>query len=522
MATMVLVIAGATILWFWFGLTQRSLEGPDSTSMTAIKGILEYGIQRFPSGYIYHRGYAAHYPVAVVAYIFGLSKLSIVLPGLLMSLGTLWITYLFARDILGRPWLGVLASAILINLSVQTFYATSPRMYGALEFFSMLANYSSWRGFIRDEVRFRILAFIAVSLAILSNQQGIVLIAAIPAALLVASYLKGKNWRSWLISGPNIAGILLVIATAYFQFGYQHPASMPNIAYDEGRRDERIGPTLDVAMWAEHAFNLELALPYGLALFLVTLLLVYNLARTRQYAVLAGILFALIVFVVASMMSGLGQREVNGTRFWLFVLPIYSLLICLGAATLVEAIDNWRGRLPNVGFIDLRVAVIPIILGIAISLGAGIWARGVNFTAIVADGYGLPCQHSDCSPIIESVYNDLSLLLEPEDLIISSRPTVTYHYLGRVDVVLREKTPQVYQYVTEEKFGVPVIENPSELQRLLSSHQRVWVIGHSNMNSVGTPELFAYVESDFAKIHDDRLITVYLGCSQPPCLQGSQ
>ena len=163
-----------------------------------------------------------------------------------MAFGSLWITFLFARDILGRPWLGVLAGIFLIALDMQTFYATSPRMYMTFQFFSMLAFYSGWRAFICRESKFRLLTFLAVALAVLTHIEAAILIISIPASLLAFTLFRERKIPSVSprsLYSPQIAiGVLVIIVTVFLRYVYDIPGGMPLISDHGGSYKHVISP----------------------------------------------------------------------------------------------------------------------------------------------------------------------------------------------------------------------------------------------------------------------------------------
>jgi 4-amino-4-deoxy-L-arabinose transferase-like glycosyltransferase len=285
-----LVMMAALAYWLWFALNQRSIDGPDSLSVLAAQGIVEHGLQRFPSGFLYPRGYVPHYLLAGSFSAFGVNHFSLALPSLLLGLGTLWLVYLFARRILGSPWIGVAAAALLVALQVQTFYATGPRMYMALEFFTVLAAYSAWRGYIEGSARFQFVTVLALGAALLSNQEAALLLPAIPAAVL-AVILVSCRPISRLFSPVTLLGAFLIAAVVYFVFLFPIPNVMPSVAYDDGRADERVGLALNVVAWGKHLVNLERALPYGLALVPVTFFAAFRAGVNRQLKTMSGILY---------------------------------------------------------------------------------------------------------------------------------------------------------------------------------------------------------------------------------------
>ena len=148
-AVVLLLLAIGLGYWVWFGLTQRTINADDGISILSAQSILDHGIPRLPSDFIYPRGLIPHYLLAASIGSLGLNDLGIMMPSLIFGLGTLCLVYLFARDALGSRWVGVAAIALLLILQTQAFYATSPRMYISLQFFTMLAVYSG--PFMADE-----------------------------------------------------------------------------------------------------------------------------------------------------------------------------------------------------------------------------------------------------------------------------------------------------------------------------------------------------------------------------------
>lgn len=229
---MAVLLVVALVYWLWFGLTQRYVTTDDIISTQAAQIILEYGYQRFPSGYVYTRGYVPHYMIAGAIKVFGLNNFSVMLPSLLMALGSLWLTFLFARDVLGRPWLGVATGVLLVALDIQTFYATSPRMYMTFQFFTLLAAYSAWRGYVNGDKKFTLLTFLAVSAAIMTHVEAGILVVSIPASvMLFMLWTKGKLPSfAALLSFQNIAGVVVLTSAILFRYVYSIPGAMPTIS----------------------------------------------------------------------------------------------------------------------------------------------------------------------------------------------------------------------------------------------------------------------------------------------------
>ena len=99
---MVVLIVVALTYWLWFGLTQRSVSTDPGISILAAQGILEHGYPLLPSGFTYYKGVLVNYLVAGSVWAFGLNDFSIMLPGILLGLGSLVLLYRLAKDVFGQ------------------------------------------------------------------------------------------------------------------------------------------------------------------------------------------------------------------------------------------------------------------------------------------------------------------------------------------------------------------------------------------------------------------------------------
>jgi len=172
-AVAVLILAAALGYWLWFGLTQRAIVWDDGISIIVAESILDHGYMKMPSGYVYQRGILPHYLLAGTIRVLGLNEFAIRVPSLVLALGSLWMLYLFGRRLNGRPLVGLAAMVLLLAFQMQTVHATGARtMYMSLQFFTLLAAYGAWRGFVQKDGRFRVITVLALVGAFLSHAEG--------------------------------------------------------------------------------------------------------------------------------------------------------------------------------------------------------------------------------------------------------------------------------------------------------------------------------------------------------------
>ena len=281
-------------------------------------------------------------------------------------------------------------------------------------------------------------AFLALSLAVLSNRQAAVLVFALPISVIFISYLTRRSISS-ILSLSNLAGVAILGATGFFMFLYKIPNGMHSIQVDGGRGDERNRVIFDVLEWAKHGFTLELALPYALAFMPIMLFSTFLIWRKDGFQSIAGVTYLFLVFAFAGGLSALVIGEVHGTRFWLFVLPLYALFVSIGIAVITRAWSGARSKVLGLSDVTLRAAVLLALGGALLSTLVGVQARGGQFLEIICEGYGLPCRVGDCTRTVEFMYDQLRPNVEPEDIVVSSRPTFSYIYLDKVDILLAKK-----------------------------------------------------------------------------------
>ena len=511
--------------WLWFGLVWRSFHFDDGTSILVIQGIMEHGSPILPSGFYYYRGLAPNYLGAATALVFGLNNFAMVLPSLLMGIGSLWLVYLFARDALKQPWVGVAAAALLLALQFQTSLSTSPRMYMAMEFFAILAVYGAWRGYIRGEARYRWLTFLALWGAVLSNDQSGALLVAVPLAVMVTRWSQGEGKPRINYLLP-LAGLALLFSVHYLIYLHGLPATLPPIAAHSGlQTTERIGLNLDPVNWLGHFLALERLVPLSALLSPLIVLQFFKSFKDRHLEANQGLVYAFLIFAVSGLITMLVVRTL-APRFWVLALPLYATLIC---ASLVYAASWFRGqgtrwRLSSgagSGAVNASSALIPgmLIGSIAAILAVLFLALGPDrYLALVKEGYGVPCSQGSCSRAIKWQYSELRRVIREDDVIVSTNPLITSYYLGRVDGWFRERIVPTgfssFESPIDEYFGIQLIDTGEELSRLRDGDQRVWVIIDYKADTFSSPESLALIESSYTRYREVGPMAVYVNSSK--------
>lgn len=520
--TITAVLIGLGLLYcLWYGLTQRSVTGDDGISILAAQGILEHGYPRLASGFIYYRGFIPNYLVAGSIWALGLNDLAIILPGLLLATGSSILAYFFARDVLGRPLIGIASAALLLTLDVQLFYASSPRMYMGLQFFTILAAYSGWRGYIRGEVKFQWVTLIAIAGAFLSQEQGEAILVAVPAAIIAIRWFQGKNRVPLNYALPVFSLLVLWAAVGFLHF-FPLPDGLPAIAAHSGAERDVVGINTDIYVWAKHVGWLERTVPFGVILSPVLAVLLYRAFRERhslqgQRFIYAATILILCALAIATVI------QTSQSRFWLFLVPIYVTVLWLGVFELVKFLKEPQSG-PDLPFWRRRYVALSGLLG---------WALIVFFIAhfayfrlayveLVAEAYGWPCTSptTECSKVVKDQYADLKGIVKDSDLIIASNPWVTNYYLGRVDAYYRErlenKTFTTFDSPTDEYLGISFVDSQQEIRELANSERRVWILSDFKSRLFVSQEARDLVHQTFEIYDEGTLMTIYVNHLEEP------
>lgn len=140
-----ILVGGALRL---YQLDALGLSNDESIQAVAVQSILSHGYPTLATGVLYLRSLPVLYLEALSALALGWGEFSLRLPSVLFGLAVIPLTYLFARDLLGRRT--ALVAALAITVSVwEIELSRVARMYAAFQFLFILTLYAFYQGFIR-------------------------------------------------------------------------------------------------------------------------------------------------------------------------------------------------------------------------------------------------------------------------------------------------------------------------------------------------------------------------------------
>jgi 4-amino-4-deoxy-L-arabinose transferase-like glycosyltransferase len=482
-ASAILVVA-AVFLLTAYGLFIRleGLQGWDGTLSVdearlalAARGVVQTGLPRLPSGWIYTRGLLATYLTAPSLAALGESDFAARLPTVLEGAALIPVAYLLGREVAGRTG-GLLVAALLMGHSSFViwsrqawFYALYVLLYAAALLFILRAHRTGRPG---DQV----LAGICTALTLYAQEVGIFLLAPLGMQILAQLWSERARPRVWL--APLTAGATVGLAAiVLWLFVTSLRADSMVGAY--GEVQEYLTPSLD---WQRVRFYLR-ALLDGPGLLLAGTIVGVPLAvRACRFDTLVLWLALIPPFLHAAFLIPRGPQE----RYGLTLVLVITVLGAQGAVLLSRYLGQrfrWRTHRSTLltGAIALGIFLAHQDIGktidrAALSPGEGAWLGQAR-----------------------------ALGIGPDAVVMTDIPTTVAWYLGGVDYWVTSHDFEKYVTRADDvrrdvHTGAIVIRNRSEFDRVVGkAHpgEDVWVIASGRNYQWGElvdDDLKAYLE----------------------------
>ena len=311
-------------------------------------------------------------------------------------------------------------------------------------------------------------------------------------------------------------GGLLALWTLYLSpLFFTLPDAVRPIAVHGGVDPNHVGLDLNLLEWIKHARMLESTVPFGLLFMPLVGLLAFRSVQRRHLEGSQGNLYALLTFGVC-VLAVSAIVNTTGTRIWVFVLPIYALILSASAAMLTDELSGQSQSQPFQKLLSAKVISVCLVAWVVIIFLASSLAFGpVNyFVNSPKEGYGPPLFENTYSKGFGAHHSALQPLIRKEDIIVSTSLGVANYYFGKVDAYLRERRVgtghAAFESDTDEYFGIQIIDRPAELRELRDSIRRVWVITDFKVHENTSQATKDFLENNFFKYAENPYLTVYV------------
>lgn len=495
-------------------LDHLAFWGDDGHTFIGTISILNHGYPLLPSGNILWHGILGYYLDVIPVLIFGAGEFAFRITSVFFGVSTIVLIYFVGKD-LANKYIGFLAAFLITFSNWYIYFSREVRYYSTLQFFFLLSFYFFYRGFVKNNKKFTILATVFICLTPLVHGIGFLLLLLFIPLLF---YLGRKFFRTRILVPLAIIfafNLLQVINQVFFW-----KVGRSFYATSSGLRS-----TLAAYLKAPDPFYfkiLEIMFPKmfiisaaGIFIFIsfaiyasIRQTLTYSSINLNEYEIKLkrlripfNIFTFYFIFILAILIVSLGQMY-NQQRYIYFTMPffvlIFAYILYLVSIFLSKAIYLVLQKL-KIKEIDKRISsTILIIIFLIISFFT---ASGIDINEALA----IPeIKHSDTLNVNYSISSSRTYhwdAAEPgryvrrhmnkDDIVITTDIYNSYPYTGKVDywlwtgnLVSWAPYHREGSEVIDDTYGVRVLRSLIELIDLMESNKS------SNIWLIASPSLF--------------------------------
>jgi hypothetical protein len=446
------------------------------------------------------------YLEAVFVGLFGFSDEVARLPSLLISVLTLPLLYVVARNMLNRR-VALFSVALLALAPEAVVWGGRARMYALLQLLALLALYFFFRSVLdahtgRDARPRPAWPWVVCFLAAIFAQDEAILL--LPILWLAALVVRGIRW--FLRPSVLVVQVLVPLAGVGARFVLNEirvPGEVYTLVHDAFFR---FPPALahgivKVAPFFTAPWAWPIALLFVSALILLTLDYRASRLTPRSSGLVAPAFHAYIVLAVAAAIVLVVNNPWQDDRYLFMVLPSFFMVASWGLDRLLTLLAR---RWP---LLQREWVTAALVAGLAcVMLPAGLSALART------------------EPDYSAAYRWLASHLEEGDLVAAVRPAPAAVYLGRSDLLLAEDKHQEFIMRLDGEWidrwaGAQVLESPEAFRETaLQSGQRIWfVIDEDRFGSVRySPEFVALILEQMDLVWHEGSVLVFRGQGYDP------
>jgi 4-amino-4-deoxy-L-arabinose transferase-like glycosyltransferase len=463
-AVLVLALTG-TGLWIrLYGLQgwDGTLTVDEARLAMAARGVVETGLPKLPSGWVYTRGLLATYLTAPSLMLLGSSDFAGGWRAGRAGAALIPVAFALGREVAGRVG-GLFVAALLVGhpsfvvWSRQAwFYALYVLIFAAALLFILRAHRT---GLARDQL----CAGLLVGLSAFAHEAGVFLLAPLAAQVALSIWPARGEPRRWIVPLASVLIVGLAGAILWLLITRLRAESMVG-AY--GEIDEYLSPAVE---WPRIRFYLRMLLDGpGLlaALAIVGLILAIRHRRTDTLLLWLALL---PTFVHDAFLIPRGPQE----RYGLTLVLVIAVLAAQGARLAAEALAPLARRLS-------AAKMSPALIDPATITGAAL-----AVTLLAHQDVARAIDRAALSPKEGSWLRQVRELgIGPDDLIMTDVPTTVGWYVGGLDFWLTSKEFEKYTTRTDDvrrdvHTGAALVRSRGDFDRLVArplAGRRVWVI----------------------------------------------
>lgn len=447
---LVATVLGLWLRWRDLDLATLSLSIDEARLRLVAEGILGKQWPILPSGKVYTRGLPMALAMAPSLGMLGVSDFAARLPSVVFGTLLVPIVGIHAR-IVGNSWGGVIAALLTAAYAPLVFWSRQAWFFSLFVLLWSLTLLLLHLGVRNRDGRILLGAACAAAVGVLTHELFATLLPCWALACWVAAGRARTRGELARLVGPAL-GVLLLGCAVLAAFTLTHRADTLAGRYAELR--EYL--TLNTDLAGFRFYGRLLLDRFWLLLVLAVVGLIWSPREgwTRALIVLSIIP---LFFVDAFVLPDRPQE-----RYGLALLPPLYVLASAGLAVAVPVISartrlarNLIASILGVAILVLHMNVSTTIRRTDVSRGSGTWLADLR-----------------------------DLGYQPDDIVLTDIPTITYAYLGRTDFWIVSHDYEKYAFAPDGQprdvhTGGLIVRNTAELDRLVrqpNSGKTAWVI----------------------------------------------
>jgi hypothetical protein len=166
-----------------------SFWGDDGHTVIGTLSILKYGYPRLPSGFVLFHGILDYYLNVPFVLIFGATEFAFRLTSVVLGCGSIVAIYFTGKEMANR-FVGFLAAFLVAFSTWYVYFSREARYFSALQFFFLISVYFFYKGFIKEQRPFRVLATVFFIISPLIHGNAVFLILSFVPLL----FYKGRRF----------------------------------------------------------------------------------------------------------------------------------------------------------------------------------------------------------------------------------------------------------------------------------------------------------------------------------------
>lgn len=166
-----------------------SFWGDDGHTVIGTLSVLKYGYPKLPSGFVLFHDILDYYLNVPFVLIFGATEFAFRLTSVVFGCGSIVAIYFTGKEMANR-FVGFLAAFLIAFSTWYVYFSREARYFSALQFFFLISIYFFYRGFIKDQRPFSVIATVFFIISPLIHGNAFFLILSFIALLLY----KGRKF----------------------------------------------------------------------------------------------------------------------------------------------------------------------------------------------------------------------------------------------------------------------------------------------------------------------------------------